>query len=251
MTTVQPQVKVSSARIWKNYLLSLITENVVLIPQKCGSIFGSMKSEYAVMFSNVKEAIRKTPPPLDELKEFLKDGYSHLESQIAQSNSIDNVLDVVNDHCTLINISCLEGIVKRFKIKEAEIHIQMYKHAIQSFCKETKASLCLDKSFKATNTPFHLQCETAEYVLNWDPKDCTLEDIKYILSESVGGNVQIHVIREGKSIIVTCFFPLSLTALLITRAQETLESVKRKGVIQLTIGHCTIYDHRRDKVKDE
>ena len=254
MTTVQPQVKVCSPRIWENYLLLLITDNVskkVPIPQKCGSIFGSMKSEYAIMFSCVREAITKNSPPLDKLKEYLKDGYSHLKSQIAHSNSIDDVLDVVNNQCTLINISCLEGIVKRFNIKEAEIHIQTYKDAIQSFCKETKASLCLDKSFKVTNTSFHLQCETAIFVLNWDPKDCTLQDIEAILSESVEGNVQICVIREGQSIIVTCFFPLNLTALLITSAQETLESVKRRGLIQLTIGHCTIYDYRRDKVRNE
>ena len=256
MSTVHPQVKVSSPRIWENYLLLLITDNVskkvpIQIPQKCESIFGSMKREYAIMLSNVREAITKKPPPLDKLKEYLKDGYSHLKSQIAHSNSIVDVLNVVNDHCTLININCLEGIVKRFKIKEAEIHIQMYKDVIQSFCKETKASLCLDESFKVTNTSFHLQCETADFVLNWDPKDCTLQDIEDILSESVEGNVQIRVIREGQSIIVTCFFPLSLTALLITRAQETLESVKGRGLIQLTIGHCTIYDHRRDKVRDE
>ena len=210
-----------------------------------------MRKEYAIAFSNIREAINATPPPLDKLKQFLRDGYSYLKSQIAHSASIDDVLDVVNDHCTLINISCLEGIVTRFKIKEAETHIQAYKGVVQSFCKETKASLCLNETFKVTNTPSHLQCETAIFVLNWDPKDCTLEDIEDILSESVEGNVQIRVIREGKSIIVTCFFPLSLTTLLIARAQETLESVKRRGLLQLTIGHCTIYDHRRNKVRDE
>ena len=211
-----------------------------------------MRKEYAIAFSNIREAINTNPPPLDKLKQFLKDGYSYLKSQIAHSASIDDVLDVVNDHCTLINISCLEGIVKRFKIKEAETHIQAYKDFVQSFCKETKASLCLNESFKVTNTPFHLQCETAVFVLNWDPKDCTLEDIEDILSESIEGNIQIRVIREGRSIIVTCFFPLNLTTLLIARAQETLESVKRRGLLQLIIGHCTIYDkHQRDKVRDE
>ena len=210
-----------------------------------------MKSKYAIMFSNTREAINKAPPPLDKLKGYLKDGYSHFKSQLAHSNSIDDVLDVVNDHCTVVNISCLEGIVTRFKIKEAETHIKTYKDFVQSFCKETKVSLCLNETFKVTNTPSHLQCETAVFVLNWDPKDCTLEDIEDILSESVEGNVQIRVIREGKSIIVTCFFPLSLTTLLIARAQETLESVKRRGLVQLTVGHCTIYDHRRDKVRDK
>ena len=45
--------------------------------------------------------------------------------QVIDNKTID-VLDVVRDHCTLINISCLEGIVECFDIKEAEKHIQAY-----------------------------------------------------------------------------------------------------------------------------
>ena len=185
------------------------------------------------------------------MKQFLRDGYSYLKSQIAHSTSIDDVLDVVNDHCTLINISCLEGIVTRFKIKEAETHIQAYKDVVQSFCEKTKASLCLNETFKENKSHSLLKCETAVFVLNWDPKGCTLEDINVLLAELVEGNVQIRVIREGKSIIVTCFFPLRLTTSIIARAQETLESVKKKGLLQLTVRHCVIYDHRRDEVRDK
>ena len=182
---------------------------------------------------------------------FFADTYPYLKSQIAHSTSINDVLDVVRDHCTLIDISCLEGIVERFDIKEAEIHIQVYKNVVQSFCKETEACLCLNETFKENKSHSLLKCETAVFVLDRDPKSCTIEDIKDILSESVEGNVQIRVIREGNSIIVTCFFPLSLTTLLIARAQETLEMMKEKGLLQLTVGHCTIYDYRRDKVRDE
>ena len=232
--------------------LSILDEAVrkaaIPISRKFKSVLAEMRQEYAIAFSNIREAINTTPPSLDKLKQFLKDGYSYLKSQIAHSASIDDVLDVVNDHCTLINISCLEGIVKRFKIKEAETYIQAYKNIVQSFREKTKASLCLNENLKVTNTPSLLKCETVVFVLDWDPKDCTMEEINDIISESVEENVQIRVIREGKSIIVTCFFPLSLTMSIIARAQETLESVKRRGLLQLTIGHCTIYDHRRDKV---
>ena len=183
------------------------------------------------------------------MKQFLRDGYSYLKSQIAHSTSIDDVLDVVNDHCTLINISCLEGIVERFDIKEAETYIQAYKNIVQSFCKETKASLCLEETLKEGKSRSLLKCETAIFVLDWDPTNYTLQDIRDIIAESVEENIQIRVIREGRSIIVTCFFPLSLTTSIIVRAQETLEEMKKKGLIQLTVGYCTIYDkHQRDKV---
>ena len=82
------------------------------------TVFGSIREEFAIAFTNIREAINKTPPPLDILKR-----YSHLKSRIDHSNSIDDVLDVVNDDCTLINISCVESVVKRFDIKEAKAHI--------------------------------------------------------------------------------------------------------------------------------
>ena len=141
--------------------------------------------------------------------------------------------------------------MERFDIKEAQTHIQTYKDVVQSFCKETKACLCLNETFNENKSHSLLKCETADFVLDWDPTNYTLQDIRDIIAESVEENVQIRVIREGKSIIVTCFFPLSLTMSIIARALETLEELKKKGLLQLTFGYCTIYDHRRDKVRDE
>ena len=142
--------------------------------------------------------------------------------------------------------------MKRFDLYEAETYIQKYKDDVQSFCKETKASLCLGEHFKATNTPSLLQCETVVFVLNWDPNDCTLKDIEDIISKSLEINVEIRYIRRGNSIIVTCFFPLNLTPSLIAKAQEGLNFLKKNGLLRLSIGHCAIYDiHRRDRVRDE
>ena len=187
---------------------------------------------------------------MDALKCFFANTYPHLKSETAHSKSIDDVLDVVRDHCTLININCLEGVVKRFNIEHAEKLIETYKTFVQSFCKN-KIAFFLEETFKERKGHSLLKCETAIFVLNWDPKGYTLEDINVLLAESVEDNVQIHVIREGKSIIVTCFFPLSLTMSIIAKARETLELMKEKGLLQFTVGYCTIYDHRRDKVRDE
>ena len=216
-------------------------------------VFGSSRKEFALAFSKIRKAINASPPPLEELKEFLEDGYSYLQPQLVHCNSISEVLRIVKDHCTLIDISCLEGIVERFDIKEAKTHIQVYKNFIQSLCEKTKAYLCLNENFKVTKMPSLLKCETIEFVLDWDPKSCTLEDIKDILSESLEMNVQIRYIREGNSIIVICFFPLSPAILIIiAKAQESLEVLKKKGLLKLTVGYCTIYDkYKRDEVRDE
>ena len=212
-------------------------------------MFGSIRREFAKFFHNIQEVINASPPLLEELKQFLKHCYPHLKSQVAHSTSIDDVLDLVNDHCTLMNISCLESIVKRFNIKEAETHIQSYKDAIHSFCKETKASLCLGESFKVTTTPSLLRCETIVFVLNWNPVGCTLDDIEEIISQSLGRSVEIRYIQRGRSIVITCFFPLDLLGLLVAKAHEVLELLKKKGLIKLIIGHYIIYDkYKRDEV---
>ena len=231
----------------------MTSRDIPRIPQSWSSGFGSIRKEFGLAFSRVREAINASPPPLDTLKRFVTDSYSHLKSQVFCSNSVDDILDVVNDHCTLIDINSLEGIVEQFKIKQAETHIQAYKNIVRSFCKETKACLCLNENFKITKTPSLLRCETIEFVLDWDPKSCTLKDIKDILSESLKMNVQIRYIGEGNSIIVICFFPLSPAILIIiAKAQESLEVLKKKGLLKLTVGYCTIYDKcKRDEVRDE
>ena len=215
-------------------------------------MFGPIRKKFAITFSKIRDAINEKNPPLEKLKRFIADGYPHLSPEISHANSIDEILDVVKDHCTLINTSCLEAIVERFDIKEAEAYIQTYKEAVQSFCKKTKASLCLNEDFKVTKTPTLLRCETAVYVLNWDPKGYTVADVREVLAESVEENVEIRYIREGQSIVVTCFFPFYLATVLSAKAQETLELMKEKGLVKLTVGYCTIYDKdQRDEVIKE
>ena len=225
--------------------------NPIQLPQKMRSGFETIKKDFAIAFNKIREAINTNPPPLNKLKLFLQDGYPHLRPQLTHSDSIDNVLSVVRDHCTLIDITCLESIVQGFDIKEAEIHVQEYKDKVQSFCKKTKAYLCLGESFKETKTPSFLQCETMIVVLNWNPMNVTLEEIEDLLSESFERNVKIQRVTDGNSITVTCFFPLNLTSVLIEKAQETLEVLKEKGLIRLVVGYCTVYDkHRRDEVQN-
>ena len=236
------------------YIIIPSTVNVSIeitytIPRKLRPVFGSIKEEFALTFSNIKDAIKENGPPLDELKQFLKDGYSHLESQIVDCDTIDKILDVVNKHCTVIDLSLLNGIVRRFDIKNAKEPIQKYKDKLQLFLKETKASLCLGESFKIKKTPL-LQSETAVFVLNWNPLTCTLEDIEEIVSESLGIDVKIYYVQEGTSIIITCFFPLHLTSLIIMKAQKSLELLKKKGLMKLTIGYCVIFDKTKDKVRN-
>ena len=69
----------------------------------------------------------------------------------------------------------------------------------------------------------------AVFVLKWDHKDCTLEDINNLLSEALEMDVEIVISKRAGPLFSLVFFPLNLTTLLIIKAQETLESTKKKN----------------------
>ena len=71
-----------------------------------------MRREFDIAFSKIQEAIISNPPPINELRQFLANRYNYLHTQVEHSVSIIEILTAMRDHCTLIDISCLEGIVK-------------------------------------------------------------------------------------------------------------------------------------------
>ena len=101
----------------------------------------------------------------------------------------------------------------------------------------------------------HLICETIEFVVEWNINERTLSHIKGLLSKAfkdMAKSVQVRAIKEGNSIIVTCYAPRNIIDILLITAEENLDTLKEMGMIKLTLGYCTIYDKRqRDKVRDE
>ena len=218
--------------------------------------FNSMRLEFGTTFSKIRDAIKEASVTLENLKTCLRDCYPDLSPQLAHTstNTLDDILEIVKEKCTLIDIGILKAIAKRFGITKADVHIRAYEDTIEEFCHTITTRLSLNESL-VVSTSSPLKCETAKFVLEWDPDKTSLTDIKNLLSvafERLNKRVKVIIVTEGNSIIVTCTFPLSLTTLLITKAQETLKIVKKRGLLQLIIGHCTIYDKcQRDKVRDE
>ena len=228
-------------------------DRIPYIPQSMSPRFGEIRAEFAIALSKICEAIKASDPPIqvDNLRQFLQDGYPYLKDELDHTNSIDNILDLIKEKSTLIDLSFLEVIAKKFDVKEATQQIEAYLCFLAERCKST--SDFLDQTLKVTRLPCLLQCETATFVLNWEPQTCTLTDIQYILSKSLGRNVQLQIryVTIGNSITITCYFPLYLATFLIAKAQKTLEVVKKSGLIKLIIGHCVIFDkHKIDQVRN-
>ena len=187
---------------------------------------------------------------VDDLKEFLKCSYPHLVVEANSCSTVQEVLALIcRRQCTLIDISILEALVNNFEVIDAKIHIESYKSTIAEFCRNISITLALEERFKVPDHSSPLQCETVTFVLDWNPDHYTIEDARCLLSdafERLSIHVKVIIITEGNSIIITCLFPFDLTGLLIAKATSNLKQLKKKGLLKLTIGYCTIWN--RDKV---
>ena len=229
-----------------------LTDASILIPQAMGKKFNEIRGKCGRIFFNVRRAILNNPPPIKEIKILLQDCYTDLKSQLVHVNTIDEILDIVRDKCTLTDISYLETIVEELDIKEAKVHIQAYKMSIEAFCATVSVRLCLGENFRLSTTSSSLKCETATFILDWNPDDYILDDIRDVLSECferLSKHVQINIIKKTNSIAVICTFPFSLATLLIAKAQKTIDLMKKRELIKLTIGQCIVFvKNKRDEV---
>ena len=210
--------------------------------------FTSIQTSYGRMLYNVNKIIKNKPPPLDDIKEFLRCCRSSLEPKLSLCSNITEILRVVEKECSLINIKLLQSLVEEFEIKKAEKYIKEYKGVLKEFCRTVKITLCLNEKLEALGGSPSLQCETVTYVFDWEPDEHMLQDIKQIISKTSGKLVKIKYIKKGNSIIVTCSFPHSLTGALIIKLSENLELLIKNGLMKLTVGYCTIWKKQKIQV---
>ena len=213
-----------------------------------------MRVTFGNLIETVAPLIAKGVPSLEKLKKYLGRCFRELKPQLGKAKSFDHVMEIVENKCTIINVCCLEAIVDHYNITEAKQHITEFKTTLDAFCQKVKLSVCCKESFKRILSSHHLTCETIEFVLEWKTDEHTLNDIRDLLSkafEDLVSNVQIKVINEGNSIVVTCYAPHHMMDILLVTANENLDLLKEMGLLKLTIGYDIIYDkHQRDKVRD-
>ncbi|XP_019858256.1 PREDICTED: uncharacterized protein LOC109586504 [Amphimedon queenslandica] len=83
----------------------------------------------------------------------------------------------------------------------------------------------------------------SSFVLKWNPSEHSLSSIRALLWKTFKDNqVEVVVIKEGNSIIVTCYAPHYLMESLLVTARDNVDLLKEMGLISLTIGYYTVYD---------
>ena len=201
------------------------------------------------MMYNVCKAIKEAEPELEDLKELVESCNSDLKPKLAECSKVSDVLSLVKEECSLIDVSLLKKIVEEFKVKKAEKYIAEYMGILKEFLEDTRIACCLKEKFDAVSAHPPLNCETVTYVFDWRPDERMLNDITDILSKSSGKLVRIRYIDTGNSIAVTCLFPYSLHGVLITRVMENLQLLIKNGLIKLTIGYWTVWEEDKTEEK--
>ena len=217
--------------------------------------FDEIRAKFGILIHTVAPLIESAVmPKLKEFKTFLRRCFPELKPQLSTAESFDDVMDIVQEKCTMINVACLKEVVNHYKIEEAISHITTYKNEVETFCEEIKLSVCINENI-TTNPSLVLKCETIEFVLEWKQEEHSLNDIEVLLKKAFEGmakRVQVRYVKEGNSIIVTCYAPRHIMDILLMKAEKNLDILRGIGLIKLSIGYCTVWNERtRDKVRDE
>ena len=150
-------------------------------------------------------------------------------------------MEIIEEKCSIINVTILETIVNHYSINEAADYILAYKTHLEEFCEINICNVQLKKLSSSL-----LTCNTIKFIVNWEVTRCTLSAIKGLLwkaFQDFDKTVEVAALNEVNSIAIVCYAPHHLMA------PDNSKMLIELGLIQLTIGYYTVYDKRtKDKV---
>ncbi|XP_019858280.1 PREDICTED: uncharacterized protein LOC109586524 [Amphimedon queenslandica] len=226
-----------------DYFTIVSKENInISLPLKLTPEFTKIRTMFTDLIDDVAQAINNSVT-YENLKRYVGRN-KDLRPHLAHCKNTDEIIELIGDECSLINVGLLEGIVEKYEVKEAESSIQKYKNEIETFHKEGRPLRQFLDQYLAPASP--LQCETATILVRKEVKDYELRDINVLMIvafETLAPNVRVHVIKEGNSFTITCSFLVLLSESLIATALDNIDSLIERGVKKLTIGYSTVYDH--------
>ncbi|XP_019861670.1 PREDICTED: uncharacterized protein LOC109590192 [Amphimedon queenslandica] len=202
------------------------------------------------LIDDIVPLIKVAVPSVDHLKTYLGRCRRDLKPQLKNANSFDDVMELIEDECSITNVALLETIVNKYSIQGAGDMILAYQTHLDEFC-ENKLTMFCDRQLKRLSSSL-LTCETIKFVLKWNPSEHSLSSIRALLWKTFKDNqVEVVVIKEGNSITVTCYAPHYLMESLLVTARDNVDMLKEMGLISLTIGYYTVYDEHAidDEVK--
>ena len=223
-------------------------EDVFVSPNE-EKIFDKMRANLTKMFFKVQAMIMDPEREvlLKAVVQFLQLTYDSLRPRLSLAKSLEEVLEIVVNECTITNISHLEELVDFLEIEEAKPLLQKYEREVEEKCNELPLTMSLDYLFKQGSDD-QLKCNTIRFTLNWKPSERKFKDIEGVLWKAFGKkaakNVKVVLVKTTNSIALICHAPYTMMTMLMMRAKRNIDVLIEEGVMSLFVGYYTVLDHR-------
>ncbi|XP_019853792.1 PREDICTED: uncharacterized protein LOC109583061 [Amphimedon queenslandica] len=187
--------------------------------------FEAMRGKFCVFLENMRSILLSMETiSLEELKQFLERYYPELKSQLQRTKSVDSVLKIVEKKCNIVNVAAMETIANRYDLEDGINLVSIYKEEIKKFSNEMKLTFTLNRKISLASSS-SLTCEKIGFLLDWEPSDHLLEDIRLLLErafDDLANEVVVQTIQKANSILIICYAPLYLMNALFLEAQANL-----------------------------
>ena len=162
-----------------------------------------------------------------------------MKPQLAHVETVDDVLLLVIEKCSLINVSCLEAVINHYDIKRAKEELTHYMTAVDEFCEATTISQCVNEIFRLSSSLL-LSCDTVQFV----PKStdsCSLSELRRLKNDLFGQfakKVLIHSIEYLEFATVICYAPQHIRDCLHNEIDKSM----REEIQMMCIGNNMLWN---------
>lgn len=165
--------------------------------------------------------------------------FHQLRDAVLSTTSIEEAINVVCDHTSLINTNYLLAIAKKFKLQDAIALINQYDNSVDEFCRKIPIAHTYGQEFMLQSSRHLQKSEKVEFVLEWDDDDKTLKDVQGLLRNAFHEHaeyVMVIKISPTKSISVICYAPSHLHKELVKVVKANEEYLRKVKILSVAIG---------------
>ena len=186
-----------------------------------------LKDLFVKSVSSIVPLIANGVPSLNKLKLFLERAYVEMKPQLTHAETMDDVLILVIDKCSLINVSCLEAVIDHYDIMSAKRKLSHYMTEVDKFCEKTTVHQCVNESFRLSSSQL-LYCDTVQFSSKRKLNECSLNEIKILKKNLFHDFADRVLICSIKSSIVTCYVPQHFRNCLLIESERIPIVIKRE-----------------------
>ena len=235
-----------------NSLYLFLGTPVLPISPTYESKFDELMFQFGSFMESIRGHLMECIPSAEELKTYVGRCNRDLKPQMSSCETINDILSIIEEKCTIINVVKMEKIAEKYKCKKALDQIADYNDAVSEFCNEIRLNICCGLSLSLRHTSQPLICERIRFVLQWEPEDHTFSEIRGIIwkaFEDISKEILVISADRDQSVSVICYIPHTLIDLAVLKAKQNLDLLKEMDVVSLSVGYFPIIEKEVKEVR--